>query len=118
MGDAKKPHPLGFVFTDGKVTGPLPVGMKVEGVVHNNFVMRDAEVGDLLDAELEADAFKPLTFSAHLLALQLVSVGTYTGPFTVGMLRRLKQADWRILRAAQGELDKAGEAAPAGKPAS
>lgn len=113
-----KTHPLGFVIGDGKITGPLKVGFSVNGVLHKDFELREAMVDDLLDAENEADITKPLNFNAQLLVRQLVRVGSYTGPFTVGMIRRLKPADWRILRAAQSEVDALGEGDPASAPAS
>lgn len=111
-------HPLGFVIMDGRVTGPLRHGFMINGVVHKTFTLREATVDDLLDAELEAEVSKPLNFNAQLLARQLVLVGTFEGPFTVGMIRRLKPADWRILRAAQSEVDNMGEDEPASAPAS
>ena len=113
-----KKHPLGFEFKDGTVIGELKHGLIIEGVTHKSFTLREAMVDDLLDAEMEADVTKPLNFSAQLMALQLVSIGSFTGPFTIGMIRRLKPADWRILRAAQAEVDRLGEAAPASTPAS
>jgi phage FluMu protein gp41 len=42
-------------------------------------------------------------------ALQLMSIGDYNGPFTRGMVGTLKQADFRMLREAQAELDFMGE---------
>ena len=104
-----KLHPLGFVFDGGFVTGPLKHGLSIEGVIHKTFKMRDSTVDDLLSAEGEADVDKPLNFNSQLMALQLVSVGSFEGPFTMNMIRRLKKADWRILRAAQSELDSLGE---------
>lgn len=109
----KKPHPLGFVFVDGKVCGDLRYGLTIDGVMMKPFVMRDATVDDLLDAETEADITKPLNFNAQLMVRQLLRVGTFEGPFTLNMIRRLKPADWRILRAAQSEIDAQGEAEPA-----
>ena len=112
--EAKKPHPLGFVCKDGCISGPLKVGIKIEGNLHKTFEMREALLDDLLDAENEVDVTKPLNFNAELVARQLIKVGSYEGPFTVGMLRgRMKPADWRILRAAQTELDLMGEAGSA-----
>lgn len=111
-------HPLGFEFRDGCVFGTLPNGLSVSGELHKKFQLREALVDDLLDAELEADVMKPLNFNAQLMVRQLVKVGTYEGPFTLGMIRRLKPADWRLLRAAQSEIDNLGEGEPASEPAS
>lgn len=108
--DAKKPHPLGFVFKDGCVSGPLKFGIMIEGELHKNFQIREALLDDLLETEQVVDLIKPLNFNAELMARQLVKMGSFEGPFTVGMLRhRMKPADWRILRAAQTELDAVGE---------
>lgn len=112
--DAKKPHPLGFVLEDGCISGPLKVGIMIEGELRTTFQMREALLDDLLETEEVADLIKPLNFNAELMTRQLVKVGSYEGPFTVGMLRkRIKPVDWRILRAAQTELDAVGEAEPA-----
>ena len=114
----EKNHPLGFTFKDGRVFGQLRQGLSINGVLHKDFELREAMVDDLLDAELEADVTKPLNFNAQLLVRQLVKVGGFEGPFTVGMIRRLKPADWRLLRAAQSEIDDLGEGEPASEPAS
>lgn len=113
-----KAHPLGFNIVDGKITGPLKIGFAINGELHKDFELREATVDDLLDAENEADITKPLNFNAQLLVRQLVRVGTYTGPFSINMIRRLKPVDWRILRSAQGEVDALGEDDPASAPAS
>ena len=110
-----KKHPLGFSFANGHVFGTLKVGMSINGIVHTDFELREAMVDDLLDAENEADVTKPLNFNAQLMVRQLVKVGTFEGPFTVGMIRRLKPTDWRILRAAQSEVDDMGEGVLAGE---
>lgn len=114
----EKKHPLGFEFRDGCVFGKLKHGMLIDGVQQTSFELREATVADLLDAELEADIAKPLNFNAQLLILQLVKIGSFTGPFTENMIRRLKPVDWRILRAAQSEIDDLGEDESASEKAS
>jgi hypothetical protein len=114
----KKPHPLGFTVVDGCIVGPLKVGIKIDGVVHKDFTMRGALLEDMLDAEKEASVDTPLNFNACLMTRQLVRVGSYTDPVTVGMLGRMKPVDWRILRAAQNEADALGEDESASAPAS
>lgn len=118
MAEEKKlPH--GFVIDEqGRLVGKIPGGIELLGKRHFDFVMREALTGDLLDAELDADLTKVLHFNAELMVRQLVSVGDFTGPFTVNMLRSIKPASWRILRTAQGVLDAMGEAEPASAPAS
>jgi phage FluMu protein gp41 len=96
------------------VTGNLPNGLVIDGMAHRDFEMREASVGDMFDAEGEADVMRPLTFNGQMMLRQLVSVGTFTGPFTMGMLRSLKPADYRTLRGKQMELESEGEAGGGG----
>lgn len=91
------------------VKGTLPHGLQIDGTLHTEFEMREASVGDMFDAEGDADVTRPLAFNGQMMLRQLVRIGTFTGPFTVGMLRRLKTADYRALRAKQMELDSEGE---------
>ena len=107
MADNKNPYDI--VFVDGHALGKLKHGLSINGVEHKDFDLREAAVDDLLDAEMEADVMKPLNFNAQLMVRQLVKVGSFEGPFTVGMIRRLKPVDWRILRAAQTGVDELGE---------
>lgn len=115
---AKKKHPLGFVVKDGRVFGSLQNGLKIGETMHKDFELREATVDDLLEAENEADVTKPLNFNAVMLTRQLVKVGSFDGEITLGMIRRLKTIDWRLLRAAQQEVDDQGEDEPASAPAS
>jgi phage FluMu protein gp41 len=96
---------------DGRLVakGTLKHGLKIGTDVYREFVMREALAEDVFMAERDADAGKPLTFAAEMMALQLVSVGNYKGPFTRGMIGTLRQADYRRLREAQAELDLMGE---------
>lgn len=107
--NVKKPHPLGFTVVDGTIVGPLKVGIKIDGVIHKDFAMRGALVEDMIEAEKEASLDTPIGFNAQMMTRQLVRIGSYTDPITVGMLGRMKPADWRILRAAQNEADALGE---------
>lgn len=91
------------------VKGTLPHGLKIDGVTHVDFELREACVGDMFDAESEVDVTKPLAFNGQMMLRQLVRIGTFTGPFTVGMLRTLKTADYRTLRGKQMELEAVGE---------
>lgn len=116
MFEIKNPH--GFVIEGGVLKGTLKAGMEIKGVAHRDFEMRDSTVEDLLDAELEVDVAKPMNFNTEVMARQLVRVGDYTGPFTTAMIKRLNKHDWRLLRAAQGELDALGEGEPDNAPAS
>jgi phage FluMu protein gp41 len=46
-----------------------------------------------------------------LLTRQLVRIGNFKGPFTIGMFRNggFSKNDWIILRAAQSEINTLGE---------
>ena len=92
------------------VKGNLPNGLVIDGTTHRDFEMREATVGDMFDAENDSDVTRPLAFNGQMMIRQLVRIGTFTGPFTVGMLRSLKPADYRTLRAKQMELESEGEA--------
>lgn len=96
-------------MTEVSKTGTLKHGLKFGEETHTDFEIREPTTGNLLDAEEEADASKPLNFSAALLARQLIRVGTFEGPFTTGMIRKLHRADFAILLAAQREVDAQGE---------
>lgn len=117
MSQAKK-HPLDFKIEGGVLFGPLKHGMMIGGVLEKDFQMREPETGDLFDAEADAGVHLPLSFNAQLMLRQLMRVGEFSGPFTLNMIRSLKPADFRILRAAQMELDALGEAEPASAAAS
>ena len=93
-----------FVVKDGVASGSLPHGLEIGGKQSKAFELREYTVEDLLDAETEASVTQPLTFNAQLMIRQLVRVGDFKGPFTLNMIKRLKPADWRVLRAAQTEL--------------
>jgi phage FluMu protein gp41 len=90
--------------------GSLKHGLKIGDDVHREFEMQESITGDFFAAENEVSPEKTLTFSAALIARQLVRVGSYTGPFTHGMLGTLRTADFNTLRQAQTELDVLGEA--------
>lgn len=90
-------------------TGTLKFGLRIGNEVHRDFVMREATVDDLIAAEEEAALDKQIAFNTALIALQLERIGTYEGPFTASMLRKLKAPEFWALRKAQVELEAAGE---------
>lgn len=94
--------------------GTLRNGLKVGEEVHKEFEMRAPTTGDLIDAEADCDVGRPLGFSAALIARQLVRIGTYEGPFTGGIIRRLDTRDFALLSEAQRALDSQGEDAQHG----
>jgi phage FluMu protein gp41 len=102
------------------VIGQFKHGITIGGVVHTGFEMREADTEDMMEAEMEAarvggGAHTPILFNAQMMLRQLVKVTTadgaeFAGPFTTNMLKKLKTADYRVLRAKQAELDELGEA--------
>lgn len=91
------------------IVDQLPGGLLINGTKHTDFELRQADVGDMIDAEEDADVSKPVTYNTALLCRQLVRVGTFDGPFTMALLRRLTPAGFMRLRDAQKELDALGE---------
>jgi len=90
-------------------TGKFKKGMKVGKEIHMDFELREMTTADMLDAELEVSASKPMNFSASLASLQLVRVGTFDGPFTVKMVKALHPDDFNLLRDGLNEVAKLGE---------
>ncbi len=102
------------------LTGKFKNGMVIGETRYTGFEMREADVGDMMDAELEAakqggGVETPVIFNAQMMLRQLVKVTAtdgkeFTGPFTTNMLKKLKPVDYRSLRQKQMELDLLGEA--------
>lgn len=87
-------------------TGKLIHGFEYQDMLQRDFEMREVtNVGELFDAEIEAGGIEnQLAFNGALMARQLVRIGACEGPFTLEQIRRLKPADYQVLRAAQGKL--------------
>lgn len=96
---------------DGRLLarGKFKHGMAIAGVKHMDFEMVEALSSDNFEAEKDVSANNVLTFNGALMALQLRKVGTFSGPFTLDLIGRLKPGDYNRLRAAQMELDVLGE---------
>ena len=90
--------------------GQFKRGMKVGKDVHQEFELREMTTADMLDAEMEVSAGKPMNFSAALASLQLVRVGSYDGPFTFKMVRGLHPDDFDVLRTGLNEVAALGNA--------
>ncbi|MTD32411.1 phage tail assembly protein [Paludibacterium denitrificans] len=88
---------------------PLAFGLKIGADVHKEIEIRQALLGDMMDAENEASVTDPVTYRAALLTQITVRVGTFTGPLTVKMLRGLNPKDWRAISTAMQELENEGE---------
>ena len=94
--------------------GTLQHGLQIGDQVHKEFELREALAGDMFEAEADAPTDRAMTYRCALIARQLVRVGTFTGPFTLATLAKLKGPDIAILLAAQAELDAAGESGQLG----
>lgn len=90
-------------------TGNLKHGLKIGDAVHKSFEIREANAGDLFAAEAVATPDRPITFAAAMLCQQLVSIGTFTGPFTLGLIGKMKREDLNIMQEARLVLDAEGE---------
>lgn len=90
-------------------TGQFKHGMKVGKDVHKDFELREMTTAIMLDAELMVPAGKPANFAAALASLQLVRVGSYEGPFTLGMVRSLSPDDFNALREGLNAVALLGE---------
>lgn len=88
-----------------RITRELRFGMKIGDAVHREFEMREATVEDMFEAEQLVDTSRPLAFNGQMMCRQLVRVGSFEGPFTLGMIRKLRPADYAVLRKAQLDLD-------------
>ena len=91
-------------------TGTLKHGLKVGDTAHKSFEIREATAGDLFAAESVASPDRPITFAAAMLCQQLVSIGTFEGPFTLEVIGKMKREDLNLMQEARLALDAEGEA--------
>ena len=90
--------------------GTLKHGLKLGDRVLKNFEMRESTTADMFAAEAIAGVDTPLKFNGALMCQQLVRVDDFEGPFEIEMIAKLKPVDYSILRNAQLEVDRLGEA--------
>lgn len=90
--------------------GTLPHGLKLGEQVHKDFELRPLETGHVYDAEDMVDPSKPIKFAGALLCQQLVRIGTFEGPFTLELLRKLKPADVEAMQNVRLAMGSEGEA--------
>lgn len=84
------------------ITGTLPIGVEVDGVVHREFSLRGATVADNIEVTEELDAAgeapTPLRLGTAMMARQLVTLGTLKREqITTALVRGLHTADWNHL---------------------
>jgi phage FluMu protein gp41 len=78
--------------------GKFKKGMKIGAEVHKDYELREMTTEDMLEAELEFSTATPMNYSAALAARQLLRVGSYEGPFTTKMIKKLLDpVDFNIL---------------------
>ena len=97
----------------------LEKGLEIDGAFHKKAILRELTVGDIIDANAEAERFvqdangdaqlavSPTLADAHLLRRQIESIGSIQGPLTLGMLRKLSDADLALLMEATDEMGNA-----------
>ncbi|WP_126456732.1 hypothetical protein [Sulfuriflexus mobilis] len=99
-----------YLQSDGTAAGKLKHGLKIgDTQPMTDFAMKPvATAQEMFDAEQEAGVDTPLSFNAAMMARQMVRIGTYEGPFTLGVIGTLSPSDYGILRTAQMEMEQAG----------
>lgn len=100
-----------------KVTGTLPIGIEVDGVLHRDFELRGATVMDNIEVTEELierdETATQLRVGTAMMARQLLRLGTLrkdTDPektqITTDLVRSLHTADWNHLDRESAELEK------------
>jgi hypothetical protein len=96
------------------VTRQLPKKWQIAGKVATDIEIREATLGDYIEAEKEANpTFAPNAFNAALAAITTVRAGAFTGPFVAGHFSVMGAANWKVVREALQEAEALGEDAPA-----
>ncbi|MGH6714747.1 MAG: hypothetical protein ACREDC_01015 [Bradyrhizobium sp.] len=88
--------------------GELFHGLKIGDTVHKHYVLREATTADLIDAEEDAPVSRQIAYQASLVARQTQKLGTFEGPLTMEMVRKLHPDDFNALVEAQQSLGAAG----------
>lgn len=103
-----------------KVT--LKNGLKVGDIVHTEAEIREASAGDFIDASEESERLclapdgsyvlvaSPSMVGVHTLRKQIVKIGEYPGPLTMGEMRLLSYRDINLLQVTANLLDNAAAA--------
>jgi phage FluMu protein gp41 len=105
------------------VNVPLIHGLKIGEVVHLDAIIREATSGDIIDAMEESEKLVLLPgcdtqvpalvhsqtmVGIHTLRRQIVSIGDYKGPLSLGEIKRLHPTDLDRLQKKAEELEAAG----------
>lgn len=94
------------------ITGQLPFGMKVGEAIFHDFEIREPLVEDMVEAEKIVSPTDLHAFNVEMLSRVTVRVGTFEGPFSAGMFRRLKRPDYNALVQGMMQADNLGKPAP------
>lgn len=89
--------------------GQLKHGLKVGDAVQKEFEIRPMTTGDLYDAEDMAPPDKSIKFAHSLLCCQLVRIGTFNGPFTLDVMRKIKPSDIGLMQEVRLAMAEEGE---------
>jgi len=96
----------------------LNKGLTIGETVHTKAVIREVTAGDLIDATDESEKLtltpdgyqliaSPTLVGLNTLRRQIVTIGDYPGPLTIGELRLLSGKDMNLLQQKAAELDNA-----------
>lgn len=91
------------------VSGKLPFGMKIGDTTHHDFELREPLVDDMVEAEKAISPTDLHAFNIEMLCRVTVRVGSFEGPFTGLMFRRLKRPDYNVLVQAMMQADNLGK---------
>lgn len=114
-------------------SGSLQHGLQIGETIHDTYEIREATAGDVIEAMEESEkvvlipggdrpepalVLSPTMVGLNTLRRQIVSVGTYQGPLTLGELKRLHPSDLDLLQKEAERLEStpiAAEAASRGR---
>lgn len=82
---------------------------KIGGQEATDFEVRPSSMQDVCDAEQKASPLHPNNFTIEMACLQVVRVGTFTGPFAPAHFKTLSTARFAVVRDAMQEADLLGE---------
>lgn len=96
----------------------LEKGLTIGEAEYRDAVVRESSVGDILDATEESERLRntpsgyqllasPTLTAMHLLRRQIMRIGEYQGPLTLGELRKLSSTDIGLLQGAAQAIDAA-----------
>jgi phage FluMu protein gp41 len=96
----------------------LDQGLTIGNTTHKKAVIREATAGDVIEATEESekvvktpDGYELLASNTlvgiNVLRRQIVSVGDYKGPLTVGEMKHLSPGDLRLLQIKAEQLESA-----------